>query len=192
MSNIGLSDVIKLINHAIVTAGEKPIASDSGGQLKLASTNILTLSPPNKLDEKMLQTSQVMISGSSCLLTNLGLTEGVYNAHYDWNGQFFGLVVTGNVLSSVFARWAIEFPSTSGSVGIVLSGNLISGECQLGDPTTRKCIDVPEAVAAIVSRSQINIDISGNSCVGVFEKKDFSDFGGLIAMSVLGLVTMHI
>ena len=66
-----------------------------------------------------------MVSGSSCLLANLGLTAGIYNAHYDWNGQFFGLTVTGNVINSIAADWAIEFPSTSGSIGIVVSGNQI-------------------------------------------------------------------
>jgi hypothetical protein len=96
------------------------------------------------------------------------------SARIVWNGQFFGLSIIGNAVNSVYAKWAIEFASTSGSVGIVVSGNLISGECRNRD-SEGKCLD--ETVAAIVSHSQINIDISGNSCVGVFEGKDYAGIG---------------
>ena len=90
------------------------------------------------------------------------MTAGIYNAHYDWNGQFFGLTVTGNMINSTAADWAIEFPSTSGSVGIVVSGNQIIGPTDGGQK---------KPLAAIVSRPQFNMDISGNSCTGVFERK---------------------
>ena len=141
-----LSDIISNING---TMAGKLIASDSGGRLKLTSTKILDLKRKpelgGQLTEVELQASQVVVSGSSCLLANLGLTAGIYNAHYDWNGQFFGLTVTGNVINSVSADWAIEFPSTSGSIGIVVSGNLITG------PSNGR---QRRPLAAIVSRSQ--------------------------------------
>jgi hypothetical protein len=59
---------------------------------------------------------------------------------------------------------------------VSLSLEIKSGECRNRD-SERKCIDEPEAVAAIVSRSQINMDISRNSCVGVFEGKDCAGIG---------------
>lgn len=180
----GDNNIANVVNRIDNAMGPRGSILDSGGELNLASSKILVLHPPKepwekeerRLTEAELQKSQVEVSGSSCVLGKLGLTAGIYNAHYVWNGQFFGLSIIGNAVNSVYAKWAIEFPSTSGSVGIVLSGNQISGECRNRD-SERKCIDEPEAVAAIVSRSQINMDISGNSCVGVFEGKDYAGIG---------------
>lgn len=176
-----IAEVAKSINLAMGTTGSEKIAFDSGGQLKLTSTRILDLYPlesggkkKRRLTQGELQKSQVVVGGSSCVLRKLGLLAGIYNAHYVWNGQFFGLSIKGNAVNSVYAKSAIEFPSASGSVGIVVSGNLISGECHNRD-TKGNCLD--ETVAAIVSHSQINIDISGNSCVGVFEGKDYAGIG---------------
>ena len=65
-----LSDIISNINGTI--AG-KLIASDSGGRLKLTSTKILDLKRKpelgGQLTEEELQASQVVVSGSSCLLS---------------------------------------------------------------------------------------------------------------------------
>ena len=103
-----------------------------------------------------------MVSGPSCVLESLGLTAGVYTAHYAWNGQFFGLSIMGNYINAVFANWGIEFPSTSGSNGIIVSGNLING-----DHLSAGFRKVP--IAAIISRPQHNISIQGNTCTGAFD-----------------------
>ncbi len=182
--------IIRKINdRAGKSIAAESTAIDSKGQLELTSTSVLILHPPPKkpgekeklLTPDELQKSQVVVSGSSCVLAKIGLTAGIYTAHYAWNGQFFGLNIIGNVITSVFARWAIEFPSTTGSVGIVVSGNLITGECYKRDVATGKCLDDPKALAAIVSRSHFNTVISGNSCVGVFEGMDYADYGGLFS-----------
>jgi hypothetical protein len=68
----------------------KSTIEESKGQLQLMSTNLLDLHPPKeplakeerRLTEEELQKSQVVVSGSSCVLGKLGLTAGIYTAHY--------------------------------------------------------------------------------------------------------------
>ena len=67
-------------------------------------------------------------------LRRLGLTA--------WRGQFFGLNITGNNINSVYSKWAIEFSSTSGSIGIVVQGNNIVGPTYLWTKRSGKWIKV--------------------------------------------------
>lgn len=105
------------------------IEGNAGGQINCDSLCGSTFKD-NHLENQGLPANPCIAIPEACKVPPMRFgsrISGITAGGKTWHGQFFGLNIIGNNINSVYSKWAIEFSSTSGSIGIIVQGNNIVG-----------------------------------------------------------------